>query len=237
MMKDFEGSLFHTHSSENNFELNLIREKYKMDNIEYYHRLNLTGDHSVLAHCVHINENEINILKKTGTRVAHCPSSNLKLGSGIANIPRFLKEGISVSIGADGAPCNNTLSIFNEMRFAALIQKTRYGAEAMDPKTIFRMATIEGARALHLNETGSIEKGKKADIVLLDFEDASAPLFNEREDVYSTLVYTAGPPNIHSVMVDGEWKIKEKENLIYDEKKLICEGRKELKQLLGRVKQ
>jgi cytosine/adenosine deaminase-related metal-dependent hydrolase len=236
MMQDFDGSLFHTHSSENNYELNLVREKYKMDNIEYYHHLNLTGDHSVFAHCVYVNENEINILKNTGTRVAHCPSSNLKLGSGIADIPRFLKDGISVSIGADGAPCNNTLNIFNEMRLASLIQKPRYGAEVMDAKTVFRMATIEGARALHLNETGSIEKGKKADIVLFDFEDAAVSLLSKGEDVYSIIVYSAGPHNIHSVMVNGEWKIKEKENLVYDEKELICEGRKELKQLLERVK-
>jgi 5-methylthioadenosine/S-adenosylhomocysteine deaminase len=235
MMKDFEGSLFHTHSSENKNELRLIHEKYRKHNVEYYHHLNLTDNRSVFAHCVHVNENEINILKESGTRVAHCPSSNLKLGSGIADIPRFLNKGISVSLGADGAPCNNSLSIFNEMRLAALIQKPRYNPEVMDAKTVFRMATIEGAKALHLNETGSIEKGKKADIVLLDLEDSAQPLISSEKNVYSAIVYSAGLHNVNSVMINGRWTIKNRGNMIYEEEELPSLGRKELKKLLGRV--
>jgi len=236
MMKDFNSSLFHTHSSENKSELQLVRDKYKKDNIEYFHQLNLTDDHSVLAHCIHVNENEIDILKESGTRVAHCPSSNLKLGSGIADIPRFLNEGISVSLGADGAPCNNKLNMFDEMRLAALIQKPRYNPEVMNAKTLFRMATIEGAKALHLEETGSIEPGKKADILLLDLEEATQSLMNGREDVYSTIVYSAGMHNIDSVMISGRWKIKSKENLVFDEAELFSRGKEELEQLLERVK-
>lgn len=236
MMKDFESSLFHTHSSENKNELRLIREKYGIDNIEYYHRLNLTDEHSVFAHCIHVNEDEISILKESGTRVAHCPSSNLKLGSGIADIPRFLNEGISVSLGADGAACNNSLSMFNEMRLAAIIQKPRYTPEIMDAKTIFRMATIEGAKALHLKETGSIETGKKADLVLVDLEEADQSLISESENVYSAIVYSAGTHSVNSVMINGEWRIKNKESLIYDEEELYRRGKKELKELLGRVK-
>lgn len=236
MMKDFDGSLFHTHASENKNELKLVREKYGKDNIEYFRDLDLTDNHSVFAHCIQVNENEIGILKKSGTRVAHCPSSNLKLGSGIADIPRFLNEGISVSLGADGAPCNNTLSIFNEMRLAALIQKPRYTPEIMDARTVFRMATIEGAKALHLYETGSIETGKKADLLLLDLEEATQSFMNHGEDTYSSIVYSAGPGNINSVMVNGEWKIKDGDNLIYDENELFSSGKEELRQLLGRVK-
>jgi len=236
MLKEFEGSLFHTHASENKDELKLVREKYGKDNIEYFHDLDLTDTHSIFAHCIQVNENEIGILKKSGTRVAHCPSSNLKLGSGIADIPRFLKEGISVSLGADGAPCNNNLSIFNEMRLAALIQKPRYTPEVMDAKTLFRMATIEGAKALHLNETGSIEPGKKADLLLLDLEEATQSLIKRGEDTYSTIVYSAGSANINSVMVNGEWKIKNRKNLLYDEKELFFRGKEELNRLLERVK-
>ncbi len=236
MMKDFEGSLFHTHSSENKIELKLIREKYGKDNIEYYHQLNLTDEHSVFAHCIHVNEDEISILKESGTRVAHCPSSNLKLGSGIANIPRFLNEGISVSLGTDGAACNNSLSLFNEMRLAALIQKPHYTPEIMDAKTIFRIATIEGAKALHLNETGSIEAGKKADLLLLDLEEARQSLISESENVYSAIVYSAGTHSINSVMINGNWRIKNRENLIFDEDELYFRGKKELKELLGRMK-
>lgn len=236
MMKDFEGSLYHTHASENKVELALVREKYKKDNIEYFDHLNLTGDHSVFAHCIHVNDNEVSMLKESGTRVAHCPSSNMKLGSGIADIPRYLNEGISVSLGADGAPCNNKLSIFDEMRLAAFIQKPRYNAEVMDAKTIFRMATTEGAKALHLNETGSIVPGKKADLVLLNLEEATQPLLSGGEDVYSSIVYSAGPHNIDSVMVNGAWKVKDRENLLFDEDELFHRGKKELNELLGRVK-
>ena len=235
MMKDFDGSLFHTHSSENKNELQLVREKYQKDNIEYFHHLNLTDEYSVFAHCIHVNENEISILKESGTSVAHCPSANLKLGSGIADIPRYLKEGISVSMGADGAPCNNNLNIFTEMRLAALIQKPRYNPEIMDARTLFRMATIEGAKALHLNETGSIEPGKKADLVLLDLEKSTQPLINTGENIYSMIVYSAGAQNIDSVMIDGKWKIMNKGNLLFDEKELFSRGKEELKQLLERI--
>ncbi len=102
---------------------------------------------------------EIGILKKTNTAVAHCPSSNLKLGSGIAPVPEMLEEKIRVSLGADGAPCNNRLSIFNEMRLASLIQKPLHGPTILNAETIFRLATIEGARALNIeHSTGSIEE-------------------------------------------------------------------------------
>jgi cytosine/adenosine deaminase-related metal-dependent hydrolase len=116
MKSDFEGSLYHTHSSENKNEIQEVRKRYGKENIEYFKSINAIDDHSVFAHCIHINENEIHIMKQTQMRVSHCPSSNLKLASGIANIPRYLKEGINVSLGADGAPCNNNLSAFIEMR-------------------------------------------------------------------------------------------------------------------------
>ncbi len=169
IMKDFPGSVYHTHSSESVDEINEVRKRFHKENIEYFNSIGVLDDHTVLAHCVHTSDNERKMLKDRNTRIAHCPSANLKLGSGIAPIPQYLKEGISVTLGADGAPCNNNLSIFNEMRLASLIQKPIHGAEVMDAKTIFRMATIEGAKALHLqDEVGSIEIGKKADLVLID---------------------------------------------------------------------
>jgi 5-methylthioadenosine/S-adenosylhomocysteine deaminase len=106
----------------------------------------------------------------------------------------------------------------------------------MDAKTVFRMATIEGAKALHLSETGSIEEGKKADLLLLDLEEATQSLVSEVENVYSTIVYSAGMHNIDSVMINGKWKIKDKANLIFDERELFFRGKEELKQLTGRVK-
>jgi len=243
VMKDFPGSIFHTHSSENKMEVESVKKLTGCENIEYFHSLGVLDDRTVLAHCIHLNDKEINMLKKNSVRVAHCPSSNLKLGSGIANIPRYIKEGISVSLGADGAPCNNSLSIFNEMRLAALIQKPINGATAIDALTVFRLATIEGAKALHFqNETGSIEVGKKADLVLLDLEKADQPIQNLGEQniiddnqVYSSIVYSSTKENVKAVMIDGKVVMDDGGRMMYDEEEIVSNGREELNQLINRL--
>lgn len=236
MKNEFAGSVYHTHSSENKNEIAEVRKRFGKENIEYFHSINTIDDHSVFAHCIHTSENEIEIMKQTNMRVAHCPSSNLKLASGIANIPRYLKEGISVSLGADGAPCNNNLSAFTEMRLAALIQKPIYGADVMDAKTVFKLATIEGAKALHLeNEIGSIEIGKKADLVLLDLNSFNNSFLENENSIYSDIVYSSGLNNIHSVIINGKWLVKEYHSLIYDENEITENAKSELQKLLERV--
>jgi len=235
IIKDFPGSLYHTHSSENINEIREVRRRYHKENIEYFDHLSLLDDYTVLAHCVHTNQTERKIIKEKSTRVAHCPSANLKLGSGVAPIPDYLKEGISVSLGADGAPCNNNLSIFNEMRLSSLIQKPICGPESMSALKIFRMATIEGANALHLNkEIGSIESGKFADIVLLDLSSSSNSL--DDSNVYSDIVFSSNQQNVKCVMINGEWKVKENQSSIYAENEIIAEGKQELGKLLKRIK-
>jgi len=236
MMNDFPGSVYHTHSSENKNEITEIRKKYNKENIEYFESINVLDDYTVLAHCIHLNENEKQILKNRNVKVAHCPSANLKLGSGIANIPDYIERGISVSIGADGPPCNNNLSVFTEMRLAALIQKPIRGPEAMDAKTVFNLATIEGAKALHFeNEVGSIEIGKKADLVLIDLNTHVNSVLDNNEQVYSNLVYSSGTSNVRSVMIDGKWVVINGESLIYDKNKLRVDSIVELKKLLKRI--
>ena len=236
MKKDFEGSLYHTHSSENKDEIAEVKRRHNKENIEYFNAIGVIDDHSVLAHCIHVNDKETELLKKKNVRVSHCPSSNLKLGSGIANIPKFLKKGISVSLGADGAPCNNNLSVFNEMRLAALIQKPFHGSTVMDAKTVFKLATIEGAKALHLqNETGSIEVGKKADLVLMNLNSNIHSASDSDESIYSDVVYSSSSNSVHSVMVEGEWKVLNKNSLLYDQAELNQKSKEELKNLLKRV--
>jgi cytosine/adenosine deaminase-related metal-dependent hydrolase len=236
MLTDFEGSIYHTHSSENKSEIEAVRNLTGKENIDYFNSIGILSDKTVLAHGIHVNDNEINLLKKTSTRIAHCPSSNLKLGSGIADIPRYLKEGISVSLGADGAPCNNNLSMFTEMRLASLIQKPRYSPTVMDAKQVFRLATIDGARALHLDsETGSIEPGKKADFALLDLNKADQCLLTNDSNIYSGIVYSAGKENVVDVFVEGKQLVSGGKSLIYDENELVSEGRKELKELIARA--
>lgn len=237
MKKDFAGSLYHTHSSENKDEIAEVKRRHKKENIEYFNSIGVIDDHSVLAHCIHVNDKETDLIKKKNVRVSHCPSSNLKLGSGIANIPKYLDKGISVSLGADGAPCNNNLSIFNEMRLAALIQKPIHSATVMDAKTVFKLATIEGAKALHLqNEVGSIEVGKKADLVLMDLSPNIHSVSESDDSIYSNIVYSSSSDSVNSVMVEGEWKVLNKKSLLYDQKELNQTSKDELKKLMQRAK-
>jgi len=236
IMKDYSRSVYHTHSSESIDEVNEVRKRFHKENIEYFNSIGVLDDHTILAHCVHTSDNERKMLKDRNTRIAHCPSANMKLGSGIAPIPQYLKEGISVTLGADGAPCNNNLSIFNEMRLASLIQKPIHGTEIMDAKTLFRMATIEGAKALHIqNEVGSIEMGKKADLLLIDLDSYSNSYSDSDETVYSDIVFSSTTENVKSVMVDGKWLVKDRQSLVYDQREIFSKGKEELQNLFSRL--
>ena len=195
------GVIVHTHASENKDEIQMVERETGQRNIEYLSECGLTAPNVVLAHCVHLNDSEMDVLRRTGTHVAHCPSSNLKLGSGFAPIVELLARGISVSLGADGAPCNNRLDMFTEMRAAALMQKALHGAEALPALTMLRMATIDGARALGLDkEIGSIEVGKRADLTLLNLE---APHTTPHPDPVSAVVYAAEAGDVETVIIDG----------------------------------
>jgi len=167
----------------------------------------------VLAHCIHLSKAEQKILAETHTRVSHCPSSNLKLASGLAPVPNLRAQGISVSLGADGAPCNNNLNMFQEMRLASLLQKPHHGPTAMPAREVFEMATIEGARALGIDQdVGSIEVGKKADLVAVDLSGPSVAMeLNEKnpEQAYSALVYSASPACVKQTWVDGRSVFRE----------------------------
>src|SRR5436190_13744414 len=163
------GVIIHTHASENRQECEIVERETGERNIDYLSSLGIVGPHVVLAHCIHLDNAEMETLAGTRTNVAHCPSSNLKLGSGIARVTEMLARGIPVSLGADGAPCNNRLDIFTEMRTAALLQKALHGPEVLPAARALRMATIDGARALGLDkEIGSIETGKRADLIIVD---------------------------------------------------------------------
>ena len=161
------GVMIHTHASENKGECEIVERESGMRNVTYLDSLGISGSHVMLAHCVHLADEEMQMLAIARTNVSHCPSSNLKLGSGIARIAEMLDRGISVSLGADGAACNNRLDMFTEMRTAALLQKAIHGPEVLPATRALRMATIDGARALGLgSEIGSIEIGKRADVIL-----------------------------------------------------------------------
>ncbi|HDL18384.1 MAG TPA: 5'-deoxyadenosine deaminase [Bacteroidetes bacterium] len=225
--------LIHTHASENRKEVAFIREMYGLGNVAYYHKLGLTGKNLCLAHCIWLDDEEVDILAATGSNVLHCPSSNLKLASGIADIPRFLDSGINCSLGADGAPCNNNLNIFWEMRLAGLIQKPIHGPDAMPAKKIIEMATVNGGRTLQLSgRIGSLQIGKKADIILIDLNSVHTV---PGDNLYTQLVYAANQENIHSVFIDGKPVMRNRKVLTINEKETLRRANEEYEGLLRRA--
>ncbi|MCM2278771.1 MAG: 5'-deoxyadenosine deaminase [Oligoflexia bacterium] len=203
------GALIHTHASENRKEIEIVRELVGSENVEYLHRIGMASSRLVLAHCVWLNSREKEILRETGTHAVHCPSSNMKLASGFSPVPELRASGVNVALGADGAPCNNNLNIFQEMRLAALLHKPAHGPRSMRAQEVLDMATRAGARALGWqSDIGSIEVGKKADLVALDLNQPSntlpawGPL--DSELLASSVVYSCQPSDVRWTWVDGK---------------------------------
>ena len=200
--------LIHTHSSENKEEVAAVRKLHGCENVEAFEKLGLASERLVLAHCVHLNQQEENILRSRKIKVSHCPSSNLKLASGLCRTMDLRAKGINVSLGADGAPCNNNLNMFQEMRLASLLQKPLHGPKALSAREVFEMATLEGAKALGISQkVGSLELGKEADLVALSLENEET--FGDLQEkhperAYSALVYAAGPSLVQETWVAGK---------------------------------
>lgn len=228
------GVMVHTHASENQKECALVEQDTGMRNITYLESLGLAGKHVALAHCVHVNGEELEILKRTRTNVVHCPSSNLKLGSGIAPIKEMLEAGISVSLGADGAACNNRLDMFTEMRTAALLQKALHGPEILPARQALRMATIDGARAMGLDqEIGSLEVGKRADVTVLNI--ATLHSTPRPTDLASAIVYSAQPNDVQTVIIDGRIVMRDGELLTINEAQITAEANRQARELFTRA--
>ena len=228
------GVMIHTHASENRTECEMVESETGLRNVAYLNQVGLTGSHVALAHCVHLSKDEIETLLQTKTNVVHCPSSNLKLGSGIAPLAELLERGVSVSLGADGAACNNRLDMFTEMRTAALLQKALHGPEVLPARRALRMATIDGAIAMGLDaDIGSIEVGKKADLAVIRLGGIhTSPA---ARDVVSSIVYSAEASDVRSVVVDGRILMNERKLLTLDESEVINRAEVETARLLGRA--
>ena len=227
------GVMIHTHASENRTECTMVEEETGLRNINYLDSVGVSGEHVALAHCVHLSNDEIRVLKRTGTHVVHCPSSNLKLGSGIAPVTKLLEEGVSVSLGADGAPCNNRLDMFTEMRTAALLQKALHGPEVLAANHVLRMATIDGARALGLeDEVGSLEVGKRADVAVVRLGQVHT---SPASDAVSSLVYAATASDVKDVIIDGREVMRDRKLLTLDEADVIAEANTQAEFLMSRA--
>ncbi|MBF0516225.1 MAG: amidohydrolase family protein [Nitrospirae bacterium] len=197
------GVPLHTHLSETQFEVSEAKKKYGKSPVELLDDIGFLDKTVVAAHCVWVSDNEIEILARTGTGVAHCIESNLKLASGIAPVVPMLKKGVAVALGTDGAASNNDLDIFSEMSFSARVHKAVSGdPTAINAFSALSMATSTGARVLGMQDkTGTIEIGKSADIVVADLDK---PHLTPFYDIYSLIVYSMKSSDVESVMVNGK---------------------------------
>lgn len=224
----------HTHASENSEECDAVRQKTGLDNVSYFHRLGLLGTQTTLAHCVWLTAEEQRLLRESGTRVAHCPSANLKLASGTARIPDLLSQGVVVGLGADGAACNNNLDIFAELRLAALVHLPSSGPTSLSAMQVLEMATLSGAKALGLEgEIGRLQEGAKADLIIVDLSKAhSTP---NSSDPVSTLVYSGQGQDVRDVVVDGRILMRDRQMLMVDPGAILAAARLASATLLARL--
>ncbi len=213
------GTMLQTHAQENKAEIEFERKNFGAPAIKHLKRIGLLGKNLLLAHCIWLDDKDILLLSRTGTKVVHCPGSNMILASGAAPIGKLLKKGIAVGLGSDVGAYYN-FSMFEQMRLASLIQRMH----TLDPKSLnhnqsFQMATIGGAAALGLDkEIGSLKKGKKADVVLLDKKSIA---FSPMNDVTAQLVYSARPSAVTDVIIDGKIIIGERKLKTADEKRIV----------------
>jgi cytosine/adenosine deaminase-related metal-dependent hydrolase len=219
----YEGVTIHTHASENRDEVATVEARTGLRNVEYLHEVGLTGEDVVLAHCVHTDDREREILAETGTNVTYCPSSNMKLASGIAPITDYRERGITVALGNDGPPCNNTLDPFTEMKQASVLQKVDgYDPEALPARAVFEMATVAGAEAAGFERVGRLREGWRADVVGLTTDVTRAtPLY----DPLSHLVFAAHGDDVQFTMVDGQVCQRDGEVVVADADRIRRDAR------------
>ncbi len=227
-------ALVHTHASESRDELAIVeRLSGGKGNIEYLASLNLASPRLCAAHCVWVDDREQNLLAEHGVNVLHCPGSNLKLGSGLAPIVELRARGVTVSLGADGAACNNRLDMFEEMRLAAVVQAVRRKPGELTARDALWMATRGGSRTLGLDgEIGSIEPGKRADLIVIQ---RSRPHLAPDPDPYSTLVYAARGSDVRTTIVDGEVLVDAFRPVRVDAEEVVAHAREAAHHLAERL--
>ncbi len=217
-------ALVHTHASESREEIAIVQKATgARTNIEYLASVKLVSPHLCAAHCVWVDEQDQQLLADHDVKVMHCPGSNLKLGSGIAPVPEMRARGITVSLGADGAACNNRLDMFEEMRLAAVLQAMRKEPGILPARDVLWMATRAGARTLGLeDQIGSLEVGKRADVIVVDRD---RPHLSPGPDPYSTLVYAARGSDVRTTIVDGVLLVDEFAPVRVDRREIAIRAR------------
>ncbi len=227
------GSLFHTHAAEHPGERAAVRAALGADDVTVLRRWGVRGSWASLAHGVQLTAAQVRQIARDGTRVVHCPSANLKLGSGIARVAELRRQGVVVGLGPDGAPCNNNLDPWVEIRHAALLSSVRAGPGVLPARDVLRMATIDGARVLGLDDrAGSIEVGKVADLVVVRTDGVHvAPAL----DPIGTLVYATQARDVEHVFVGGQPIVESGELVTLDAPRVAARARSQAAKLARRA--
>jgi 5-methylthioadenosine/S-adenosylhomocysteine deaminase len=221
----------HIHVSETQKEIDDVSQEKGLRPFEYLDKIGFLGPDVVAAHCVWLSDEEIEIIKKHGVKVSHNPCSNMKLASGISPVSKLIENDICVSIGTDGASSNNNLDLIEELKTASLLQKV----STLDPNVVnsheaIAMGTIKGAEALGLSdEIGSIEVGKKADIILIDTN--SANMVPDSSTLTSNIIYSANGSNVDTTICNGKILMENKKLTVLDEQEIYEKARKAIKNL------
>jgi len=237
---DRHGAGIHGHAGEIQDEVPQMLRERGLRNLKYLEHIGVVGPNVQMAHCIWLDDSEMRVLEETGTHVLHCPCCNTKLGSGIAQVPEMLARGINVALGSDGAPSNNNLDMFMEMRLASLIHKYRLGADAMPAAAVLRMATNNGAKALDLGGSGfgSLEVGKKADLIILDdggLHAAPLPDF-QRDDPVKRIVSAYQSTSVQTSIIDGQLVMENRKLLTMDEDEVLVAASKSWSDIAKKVK-
>lgn len=208
------GAILHIHIAETRREQADFQKQHGMRVVEYLDKIGALSENMLAAHCVWLTKSEVGLLAKAGVSVAHCPVSNMKLASGgVAPLPEMFEAGMAVGLGTDGPSSNNTLDMFETMKVCALLHKAhRWDPTVLNAQKVLDLATIEGARALGVQkEIGSIEAGKRADIILLNGRAPNMIPIHGKDTVISDLVYSASSANVDTTIVDGNVLMQNRE--------------------------
>ena len=229
-LADRYGALLVIHAAESPSEMKTIRERYSLSSIAHLDGLGILGPRTLLAHAVWLSDEDIAIVKARDAGLAHCPQSNMKIAAGVAPIPKFRRAGLRVGLGTDGPASNNDLSLFEEIDTALKLQKITTGdAAAFTAREAVEMATIGGARALHMEaDIGSLEAGKKADLIVISLE---APHASPLYDVYSHLAYALKGEDVETVIVNGRTLMERGRLLTLDTAGIAARAREIQKQV------
>jgi 5-methylthioadenosine/S-adenosylhomocysteine deaminase len=223
------------HVAESRAVVDFVRREHgKQGVVEFLQQFGIPGSNSIFAHAVHISKDEVAILKETGTSVSHNPVSNMMLGDGVAPVVEMLHQGVNVALGTDGAASNHSQDLFDTMKAASLLQKVHHeDAGIIKPYEVLRMATIGGAKALGLASVcGTIEVGKRADLVLIDMDTIHNQPINE---LFSQIVHCAKASDVQTVIVNGEVLMNDRALTQLDEKKVLAEAKIANQDLMERV--